>query len=208
MRNIKLPFLILISLFLSSCTEVNFKHPLSQPGAQANDARLEGVWFMDDDDARSYIHISKDQEGWLDVVLVGHNKNGEGNLNTMFCEMFTSAVAPYHFMNLRNCRSWDRKNPKSLEEVQPTEEKYWIFLYTFTDAGELTFKELKATYLKKSIGARRLEGFKVKDKSVITITADSQSLARFIQDSDPEKIFEDTKVRFIKLPPPASPPKP
>lgn len=204
MRSAIIFSLFLILFFLSACTEINYVHPLSQPGEEPNDERLAGVWYLDDDGHHNYLHISKDQKGWLDVILIGHNKSGEsGELNAMLCEMFTSTVPPYRFMNIRNCRMRDRDRPKALDEVKPDDEKYWIFGYEITEAGELMFKGFKTSAITQGVESGELAGTKINEQSVITITADSASLQKFIQQADPAKLFEDIPPRLIKIKPPS-----
>ncbi len=220
MRNPIIFSLLLIIFFLSACTPAS-KFPLSQPGEQANDERLLGVWLFlgektsetpKEDDGRIFIHISKDKEGWLEGVLVGP-KGDDGGLGLITFQALTTQIGENHFVNIRNYRDFKKGATGPPGQPEPEGGLYWIVFYEISEEGRLFLREMNYEYVKKSIKAGRVEGSEAKEEFSITLTGNPENLIQFIKESDMDKLFQESKQfpagkflwkKLIAPPPPKS----
>lgn len=158
-------------------------NPLSDPATAEIDQRLIGVWYpQDTKDGHGYVHFveSKDK-GWLDVVIIDYKKSGGVGIETF--QMFTTKLGQHYFMNII-------ERPLTEEETANEAEKYNLIFYDVLN-GNLSFRFMSDDLVAQSIERGELKGTAVKEKwsKDVTITDTTENLARYILQSDIEKLF-------------------
>jgi len=178
----RLFFLLVFLIWSSGCAPMSV-NPLSDPATAEIDPRLIGVWYpQDTEGGRGYVHFveSKDK-GWLDVVIIDYKKSGGVGIETF--QMFTTKLGQRYFMNII-------ERPLTEEEKKNEDEKYHLIFYEFSD-GNLSFRFMTAELVAQSIERGELKGTAVKTKWTkdVTITDTTENLARYLLQSDINKLF-------------------
>ena len=168
------------------------KHPLSQSGEQKNDERLTGVWYQETEDGVVYIHVASTKDGKMEGVSV--DPNGNRGMKMMFCEGFTSQLGQQRFLNISQCaRIWPAVEENEVKKESDLKDFYLIIRYEISDAGEFTYVGISGKYVEESIKAGRLEGSF--EGFAVRITASTPDLVKFIEESDPDKLFYKPKEK-------------
>jgi len=177
----------LMSVLLSGCPYAISKHPLSPPGEQKNDERLTGVWYQETEDGGVFIHVAQTNTERLDGVMIEHNVTGIHGLGMDVCRGFTTQLDQRRFLNISQCANiWSTASEFGMKKASDEEAPYLIVLYELNSAGELTFSGISVEYVIESIEQGRLEG-SVEDG--VKITASTADLVKFIEESDPDRLY-------------------
>ncbi|MDH5763325.1 MAG: hypothetical protein OEZ51_10105 [Nitrospinota bacterium] len=192
MQRVLILVLILFCVVISACSAPPFsKYPLSQPGKQPNDERLSEVWVYQENGRPIFVHISKEQEGWLEGVIVGPKDEGGLGLSTF--QMLTTQIGQDHFMSIRNIRDFKKGATGVPGKLEPGEGFYWIFLYKIAEDGNLYLRMMDDQYVEESIKSGQVKGSIDKEGSIITLTDNSENLIRFVKDSDKDQLFPESQ---------------
>lgn len=171
--------LLLINI---ACGPAECVNPLPDPAAPVRDAALAGTWsgMLDGDSHPCYVHIAIMKSGQVSLLIVGTDET-EGHTPILF-EGFVSKLGASSYLSLRN-KIYKDPIGSDAHDFSP---RYTIARYEVSPDGRLTLSYLDSDFAYKAVEAGLLEG---KKEDGVTITASSEALAKFLQQTDPAKLF-------------------
>lgn len=129
---------ILTLLLLFSCMPVQFDKPLTPIDEAKPDKRLEGVWRLEEETEKVYLHIISKKSGLYDFIMI---LTDESEFTIIYdFEMFSSKITNESFMNLRYVVRHGFKD--ILDIFQPLSKKK----YGNDKNGTKGFKEVSKLY--------------------------------------------------------------
>ncbi len=180
MRNAVIPFLLFISLFLSSCA-VTSRFPLSQLEEHEPDPRLTSIWLLKADKEELYFHFSSEKDGKRGLALVSYGV--DGRFGFYIFDVITTPIGNHRFMNIRILQigHYDTK-----EDVP----SYVLAEYEINGNDELFIRMMSPEEVADKIKDGTLQGtIKSRKKTEVYITDTSENLIKFIESSDIDQLF-------------------
>lgn len=172
---------LLAALALCSCVPPESVHPLSDPAHQQPDPRLSGTFVGDVNGSRGVLHLFPKTGPFLDLVLVGDDK--EKGAVVLTFDAFPSTLGGRTYLNLR--RKTFLPPYADGTEIAPA---YIFARYEFRKDSALTLWTMDDTLVEQAIKAGTLEG--AVGERALQLTASTAALAAFVVAADDSKLFK------------------
>lgn len=171
--------LVAVSALLAGCPESI--HPVSDPARAAPDPALYGVWHGRFDGDEIYLHVGPAERGMTRAVMVEH-KQKDGAIKVERYVAFPSQVGKLALLNVKAVDDPDRDRGYTLFRYQAEKKKLTLWMTSYAAVRE-------------DIKAGKLAG-KAEDKPYgdTVITASGAELARYLQDGEPQRLFDKPLV--------------
>lgn len=159
---------------LAGCPES--VHPVSDPAGAAHDPALSGTWHGVFDGDAIYLHVGRAEHGMTRAVTVEHERKDGG----IKVERYVAFASRLDKLALLNVRPVDGGGTAG----------YSLFKYE-TGKDRLTLWLTSFAAVREDIKAGKLAG-KAEDKPYgdTVITAPGGALAKYLQESDPQRLFD------------------
>ena len=185
MRCLLTPLLLVL---LTACVPYS-NQPLTPPEKDTVDPAIFGTWFWNEGQETGYIHIGRDEEsGLLLVMMLSFNSAMEMDVSEL--SGHTSTVNGSRYLNLR----W----------VRPADEGAGYMFVKYQVSGEkLGISIMDDDPVEKAIEQGTLQGQVNREKwtSSAQITAEQADLQRFLLSHDKELFPEMKHIPRLTLPP-------
>lgn len=167
--------LVALSALLTGCPESI--HPISDAAQAAPDPALYGVWHGRFDGDEMYLHVGPAERGMTRAVMVEH-KAKDGSIKVERYVAFPTQLGKLAMLNVKAVDDPDRDRGYSLFRYQVEKKKLTLWMTSYAAVRE-------------DIKAGKLAG-KAEDKPYgdTVITAPGGELAKYLQDSDPKRLFD------------------
>lgn len=167
-RNLWMATIVAICALLCACPELN--NPVSDPAASSPDPALYGVWRSTQADGTvTYLHIGPGPQG-MQCLAVGH----EGDKVSV--EQYDGFVSRIGRLELFN--------------VILGKDDYTLLRYEVS-GPKLTLWILSDRAVNEDVRAGRIAGeARYEDSSSPRLTASTEELARYVELSDEQRVFE------------------
>lgn len=156
-------------------------HPVSDPAGAVADPALHGTWHGTFDGDEIYLHVGPAARGMTQAVMVEHKEKG-GELKVERYVAFPSRLDKLAMLNVRRVDEPD------------TDLGYTLFKYE-VHKKKLTLWMTSYGAVRDDIKAGKLAG-RAQDGPFgeTLITASSEELAKYLQHSDPKRLFDKPLV--------------
>jgi len=170
---------VALGALLSACPES--VHPIADPAAAVPDPALFGAWHGTFDEDEMYLHVGPADHGMTKAVTVEHKKK-DGDIKVEHYLAFPTKLGKLGFLNVHPAGDVER------------ERGYVLFRYA-VEKKKLTLWMLSYAAARQDIKAGKLAGIAEDGPYGETrITASSEALAKYLQDSDPARLFDKPMV--------------
>ncbi len=170
---------------MAACV-VSSETPLSEPGAAPADARLDGVWVTRNERGAMYAHIGGIGEGWLGIVLVQNDRDGEG-AHVAYYRGFRSVLDGTDFLNAKAVVAFDGDG--EVERPDEGEKDFILVRYRISADG----KRLETWMLEDVFAEDAVETGKIAGRasgSDVVLTDSRENLAAFLA-AAPAEAFDE-----------------
>jgi hypothetical protein len=170
---------IALSTLLAGCPESI--HPISDAAQAAPDPALYGVWHGRFDGDEIYLHVGPAERGMTRAVMVEH-KGKDGAIKIERYVAFPTQLGKLAMLNVKAVDDPDRDRGYTLFRYQAEKKKLTLWMTAYGAVRE-------------DIKAGRLAG-KAEDKPYgdTVITASGEQLGKYLQESDPKRLFDKPLV--------------
>lgn len=172
---------IIILLFISSCSPIS-KYPLSDSSQKQYDDRLTGLWMLNNNSDKVYLHIGKSMDGGTQIIGVGHEI--DLSIDVSIYTMYPTVIDERYFANIQVLD----ESGKNIDE----NGGYYLLTYSLTDDKKvLSVAFMNSELVKKSIKYGELVGV-ISD--IQKITDYSENIINFIKSKHLEKLFSNIMI--------------
>lgn len=185
-----------VAVFVVSCGPPLSKNPLSDPKTAVADGRLKGLWVGTTGNADATLQLFPKAGAFFDLVLAGDD--GDKGAAVVAFEGFPSQIGGKSYLNIRA-----KKFTGDYGESSEVSDEYIFARYEFAKDGSLTIWAMEDDLVEADVKAGKLEGTIVSGE--IRLTASSETLAEYVKNADPAKLFHEIGT-FRRVPVPAPAP--
>ncbi len=176
--------LLVLLVATAGCSAVTISQPLPLTEKPADQARLEGIWSMSDDEP-VYLRFASNGVAQLAGVEWDEDENA---FHLERCELIFSDGEHARFLSLR------------CFEDGAWEEEYSFLRYVVTSDGDLVLWLPSPDAFKEAIAEGRLKGVvsQGKQSTSVTVTDDPAVLLALIDDPKRTDLFDYTEPMVVK----------
>jgi hypothetical protein len=201
-RYVPLVCTALLCLLLASC--LDSKSPLSDPQQAKADARLAGVWRLEEGADVTYYHVGRLGEGFpkgmMGALWITHSEGGKLAMDAVRTVVFPTTNAESTYLNVGvvdegKWRASEEKPSKELRWHPEIVEGYFICKYQ-VKGDTLVLQRMDADAKAQAIKSGVIKGRIDENNPIITDT--TENLLRFVTAHDKELFKETMLLKRVK----------